>query len=185
MVLVVVVLLLALLLGGLGFAVHILWWLALIVLALWLLGFVFRLGFGLCDQLFTEDETQVYLLGLRFHATHDWPAFGPDVVWTKSEIPGALQEAIDRMAPHDRPLFVGQLARLRQDFLWDADFSQVVQQPGHSEPAYVFRTESDELGQCHGQHAYVERVRGSVLVELLELQERDDDVTVAVHRDGE
>ncbi|MDX6389211.1 MAG: hypothetical protein QOJ73_274 [Streptosporangiaceae bacterium] len=42
MVLVVVVLLLALLLGGLGFAVHILWWLALIVLALWLLGFVFR-----------------------------------------------------------------------------------------------------------------------------------------------
>ena len=42
MVLVVVVLLLALLLGVLGFAVHILWWLALIVLALWLLGFVFR-----------------------------------------------------------------------------------------------------------------------------------------------
>jgi hypothetical protein len=44
MVLVIVVLLLALLLGGLGFAVHILWWLALIVLALWLLGFVFRGG---------------------------------------------------------------------------------------------------------------------------------------------
>ncbi|WP_441248126.1 hydrophobic protein [Kitasatospora sp. McL0602] len=39
---VVLVLLLALVLGGLGFAIHVLWWIALIVLALWLLGFVFR-----------------------------------------------------------------------------------------------------------------------------------------------
>jgi hypothetical protein len=53
--------------------------------------FVFRLGFGLCSDLYTEDETQVYLLGLRFHASHQWPFFGPDVVWTQSEIPGALQ----------------------------------------------------------------------------------------------
>lgn len=44
MALIVLVLLLALILGGLGFAVHVLWWLALIVLALWLLGFVFRAG---------------------------------------------------------------------------------------------------------------------------------------------
>ncbi|HEY4852285.1 MAG TPA: hydrophobic protein [Streptosporangiaceae bacterium] len=42
MVLVIAVLLIALILGGLGFAVHVLWWIALIVLALWLLGFVFR-----------------------------------------------------------------------------------------------------------------------------------------------
>jgi len=35
------VLLLALILGGLGFAVHVLWWIALIVLAIWLLGFLF------------------------------------------------------------------------------------------------------------------------------------------------
>ncbi len=46
MALVVLVLILALILGGLGFAVHVLWWLALIVLALWLLGFVFRSGTG-------------------------------------------------------------------------------------------------------------------------------------------
>jgi hypothetical protein len=39
---VLLVLLLALVLGGLGFAVHILWWIALIVLAIWLLGFVVR-----------------------------------------------------------------------------------------------------------------------------------------------
>jgi len=36
------VLLIALILGGLGFAVHILWWIALVVLVLWLLGFLFR-----------------------------------------------------------------------------------------------------------------------------------------------
>jgi hypothetical protein len=36
------VLLLALILGGAGFAVHILWWIAIIVLVVWALGFVFR-----------------------------------------------------------------------------------------------------------------------------------------------
>jgi hypothetical protein len=40
--LILVVLLIALILGGLGFAVHVLWWIALIVLAIWLLGFLFR-----------------------------------------------------------------------------------------------------------------------------------------------
>jgi len=39
---VLLVLLLALVLGGLGFAVHILWWIALIVLAIWLIGFFVR-----------------------------------------------------------------------------------------------------------------------------------------------
>ncbi|MHA6757357.1 hydrophobic protein [Streptacidiphilus sp. PAMC 29251] len=36
------VLLLALILGGAGFAVHILWWIAIVVLVIWALGFVFR-----------------------------------------------------------------------------------------------------------------------------------------------
>jgi len=40
--LILAVLLIALILGGLGFAVHVLWWIALIVLAIWLLGFLFR-----------------------------------------------------------------------------------------------------------------------------------------------
>jgi hypothetical protein len=39
---VLLVLLLALVLGGLGFAVHVLWWIALIVLAIWLIGFFAR-----------------------------------------------------------------------------------------------------------------------------------------------
>jgi len=46
MLLIVAVLLLALILGGLGFAVHVLWWIALVVLVLWLLGFLFRTAEG-------------------------------------------------------------------------------------------------------------------------------------------
>jgi hypothetical protein len=59
--------------------------------ALALAVFVGRLLFGLSSKFFTEDETQIYLIGLRSYATRSWPHFGPDVVWTKSEIPGALQ----------------------------------------------------------------------------------------------
>ena len=43
---ILLVLLLALILGGLGFAVHILWWIALVVLVIWLIGFVVRVGEG-------------------------------------------------------------------------------------------------------------------------------------------
>lgn len=43
---VLLVLLLALVLGGLGFAVHMLWWIALIVLAIWLVGFFVRSAEG-------------------------------------------------------------------------------------------------------------------------------------------
>jgi hypothetical protein len=53
--------------------------------------FAFRLLFGLSREFFFEDETQIFLLGLRYRATSAWPFFGPDVVWTRSEIPGALQ----------------------------------------------------------------------------------------------
>ena len=40
--LVIAVLLLALILGGVGFAVHALWWIALVVLVLWIVGFFAR-----------------------------------------------------------------------------------------------------------------------------------------------
>jgi hypothetical protein len=43
---ILLVLLLALILGGLGFAIHVLWWIALVVLAIWLLGFLLRAGEG-------------------------------------------------------------------------------------------------------------------------------------------
>jgi hypothetical protein len=38
----VVILLLALILGGVGFAIHVLWWIAIAAFVLWLLGFLFR-----------------------------------------------------------------------------------------------------------------------------------------------
>src|ERR1700691_2012093 len=43
---ILLVLLLALILGGLGFAIHILWWIALVVLVIWLVGFLVRMGEG-------------------------------------------------------------------------------------------------------------------------------------------
>jgi hypothetical protein len=42
MLVLLLVLLLALILAGAGFALHLLWWLAIIVVAIWLLGFLFR-----------------------------------------------------------------------------------------------------------------------------------------------
>lgn len=42
MMVILLVLLLAIILAGLGFAIHLLWWIALIVLAIWLIGFLFR-----------------------------------------------------------------------------------------------------------------------------------------------
>jgi len=53
--------------------------------------FFFRLAFGLSSEFFFEDETQIFLIGLKHYATGVWPFFGADVVWTRSEIPGALQ----------------------------------------------------------------------------------------------
>ena len=53
--------------------------------------FALRLYFGLSLHFFAEDESQIFLIGLRYYATGHWPYFGPDVVWTLSEIPGALQ----------------------------------------------------------------------------------------------
>src|SRR6476660_300087 len=53
--------------------------------------FALRLYFGLSSHFFAEDESQIFLIGLRYYATGRWPYFGPDVVWTLSEIPGALQ----------------------------------------------------------------------------------------------
>jgi hypothetical protein len=46
MLILLLVLLLALILAGAGFALHLLWWIALIVLVIWLLGFLFRSAEG-------------------------------------------------------------------------------------------------------------------------------------------
>lgn len=40
----IVALIIVLILGGVGFAIHLLWWVALAALVLWLLGFALRAG---------------------------------------------------------------------------------------------------------------------------------------------
>lgn len=58
--------------------------------------FVFRLWYGLSMPFWSEDERQVYLIGLRSFARGEWPCFGADVVWNGSQLPGALQALLVR-----------------------------------------------------------------------------------------
>ena len=53
--------------------------------------FAFRLVFGLFAEFWLEDEIQIYLIGLKFYSGGHYPFFGPDVVYTNSQIPGSLQ----------------------------------------------------------------------------------------------
>ncbi|HUC27592.1 MAG TPA: hydrophobic protein [Streptosporangiaceae bacterium] len=46
MAIILIALLIVLILAGVGFAVHVLWWLAIAALVVWLLGFLLRLGEG-------------------------------------------------------------------------------------------------------------------------------------------
>jgi hypothetical protein len=50
-----------------------------------------RTGYGLVAEFWFPDEKQIYLLGLKYCTTGQWPYLGPDVVYTNSQIPGALQ----------------------------------------------------------------------------------------------
>ena len=64
----------------------------LLIAAALLLAFCFRLSFGLCSDFWanSDDEKQIYLIGLKYSTTGQWPYFGPDVADT-IQIPGALQ----------------------------------------------------------------------------------------------
>ncbi|HQI44574.1 MAG TPA: hypothetical protein PLC59_00655 [Bacteroidales bacterium] len=53
--------------------------------------FPFRLLYGITSEFWFEDELQIFLIGLKFYSTGEWPYFGPDIVYTSSQIPGALQ----------------------------------------------------------------------------------------------
>lgn len=56
-----------------------------------ILVFFFRLMYGLFSEFWEEDELQVYLIGLKFYTTGVVPHYGPDVVYTNTQLPGALQ----------------------------------------------------------------------------------------------
>jgi len=58
---------------------------------LFMVFFPIRFIFGIFSDFWSEDEQQIYLIGLKFYSTGHWPYFGPDVVYTNSQIPGALQ----------------------------------------------------------------------------------------------
>ncbi|HYN10646.1 MAG TPA: hypothetical protein VES67_24900 [Vicinamibacterales bacterium] len=60
----------------------------------WLLfpaAFLLRLAFSLTTDFWIEDMRQIFMIGLRFYTTGEWPYYGPDVVYTQTQIPGALQ----------------------------------------------------------------------------------------------
>ena len=52
---------------------------------------IFRLMYGVVSEFWAEDERQIYLIGLKSYTTSTWPYYGPDVVYTQTQIPGALQ----------------------------------------------------------------------------------------------
>lgn len=53
--------------------------------------FFFRLVYGLCGEFWGQDELQIYLIGLKSYVTNTWPFYGPDIVYSNTQIPGALQ----------------------------------------------------------------------------------------------
>ncbi len=53
--------------------------------------FLLRCACGLASDFWGDDPRQTFLIGLSAWARHIWPFFGPDVVWTRSRLPGALQ----------------------------------------------------------------------------------------------
>ncbi|MEI7663422.1 MAG: hypothetical protein WCK34_14535 [Bacteroidota bacterium] len=53
--------------------------------------FVFRVIYGLFAEFWFCDEIQIYLIGLKSYTTGSWPFYGPDIVYTNTQIPGALQ----------------------------------------------------------------------------------------------
>ncbi|HEY6172271.1 MAG TPA: hypothetical protein VIX80_08440, partial [Candidatus Kapabacteria bacterium] len=54
---------------------------------------IFRFLYGLTNEFWFKDEDviQIYLIGLKSFTTGSYPYFGADLVYTHSQIPGALQ----------------------------------------------------------------------------------------------
>src|SRR5262245_426684 len=89
------------------------------------------------------------------------------------------------MAVDDQSLLIRKLSRLGQHLEGNTDLADIVEQPGHAESSNLTLRASEALGQSHGQHGDIERVRGGVLIEFLQLQQRKHDSPLAVHRHRE
>ena len=55
---------------------------------------IWRTWYGLSQNFWHEDIVQIYLLGLKYFSTGMWPYFGPDIVHTQQQIPGAMQSIL-------------------------------------------------------------------------------------------
>lgn len=53
--------------------------------------FVLRTWFGIQINWVEEDYIQIYLIGMEDAFVLDWSFWGPDVFWSKTRIPGAMQ----------------------------------------------------------------------------------------------
>ena len=62
--------------------------------------FVLRMAYGLVSDFWEEDNKQIYLIGLKSYTTETWPYYGPDIVYTKTQIPGALQGLLISLPLH-------------------------------------------------------------------------------------
>ncbi len=60
----------------------------LIIVGALLLGFRLLMGLSMFSG---DDELQIYLIGLQSYVNDVYPFYGPDVVYTQSQIPGGLQ----------------------------------------------------------------------------------------------
>jgi hypothetical protein len=65
---------------------------------------LFRIAYGVVSEFWAEDEQQIYLIGLKSFTTGTWPYYGPDVVYTKTQIPGALQGLLVSVAFYILPI---------------------------------------------------------------------------------
>lgn len=63
------------------------WIIGLIILLL----LIFRIFLGIQINFSHEDYQQIYLMGLENAFSNQWSYWGPDVVWSKTRLPGALQ----------------------------------------------------------------------------------------------
>jgi hypothetical protein len=52
---------------------------------------IFRIILGIQINFHHEDYTQIYLIGLENATSDTWSYWGPDVVWSETRIPGAMQ----------------------------------------------------------------------------------------------
>ncbi len=81
--------------------------------------FLFRLAFGLATEIWFIDQQQIYLLGLKFFTTGQWPYFGPDVA-ANIQLPGALQGLVVGL-----PLFLLPIPEAPYIFLAILSFSSL------------------------------------------------------------